>query len=146
MSPHFSWGPVTLSKTEVTRRLRLWGVRHNLPERSIDDVVKIEILSANHYGRPESFTVTDHSGRLYRLGCEELRVAMGTDATDGNKLQSGFCRPVNHLDSIEFADGHGLGHGVGMCQWCAEVQAIAGISHEQIVLQAFAKSVLVKAY
>ncbi len=146
ISPHFSWGPVKLSKAEVTRRLRLWGTRHDLPEKSIGDVSKIEILSTNRYGRPESFTVLDRSGRLYRLGCEDLRVAMGTDATDGNKLPSSFCRPVNGIDTIQFADGHGLGHGVGMCQWCAQAEATAGISHERIVLQAFPKSVLVKAY
>ena len=146
MSPHFSWGPVTLSKVEVTRRLRLWGTRHNLPEKSIGDVSRIDILSVNRFGRPESFTVTDNSGRLYRLGCEELRVAMGTDASDGNKLLSSFCRPVNEMDSIQFADGHGLGHGVGLCQWCAEAEATAGIPHEQIVLQAYPRSVLVRAY
>ncbi|HWE01826.1 MAG TPA: SpoIID/LytB domain-containing protein [Tepidisphaeraceae bacterium] len=145
-SPHFSWGPVTLSKAEVTRRLRLWGTRHNLPEKSIGEVARIDILSVNRYGRPESFTVTDRSGRLYRLGCEELRVAIGTDAADGNKLLSGFCRPINDIDSITFAEGHGLGHGVGLCQWCAEAEATAGIPHEQIVLQAYPRSVLVRAY
>ena len=75
-----------------------------------------------------------------------MRFAINTDAPEGSKLFSSFCQPLDEGKSIRFADGHGYGHGVGMCQWCAEQQATAGAGHKDIVLGAFPKAVVVKAY
>jgi len=36
-------------------------------------------------------------------------------------------------DSIEFTDGRGFGHGVGLCQWGAQSKAIKSWSAEQIL-------------
>ena len=81
------------------------------------------------------------------MGSEDFRLAVNTDAPDGSRLFSSFCRPVNDPKAVRFTDGHGFGHGVGLCQRCAhKFRAIAGVSHEQIVLNAYMKSVLVKAY
>lgn len=145
-SPKFSWPTVSMNKSEITRRLRVWGAHNNAPEATIGNVNRIDVLSANRFGRPASFRITDQRGYQYSLNCEDLRLALCTDATDGVKLPSSFFRPVNDPAAIRFTEGHGLGHGVGMCQYCAEHQAVAGVSHEQIVLQAFPKAVLVQAY
>jgi stage II sporulation protein D len=137
---------VTISKSEITRRLRIWGTNNNAPEKSIGDVSRIDILTTNRFGRPESFAVTDNRDYRYRLGSEDLRLGINTDATDGIKLPSSFCRPVNDNGVIRFTEGHGFGHGVGLCQWCAEEQAAAGESHTQIVLRAYPKAVILAAY
>ncbi len=145
-SPKFSWAAVVISKPELTRRIRVWGNYNNAPERSIGDVARIDVLSTNPFGRPASFTITDVRGYRYRLCSEDMRIAINTDASDGPRIWSSFCRPINEAGHIRFADGHGFGHGVGLCQWCAQEQAKAGVSHEQIVLRAYPKSVLVRAY
>lgn len=145
-SPKFSWPAIVLSKREITRRLRIWGTNMNAPEKTIGDVSRIDVLSTNSLGRPSSFAVTDIRGYRYRLGCEDLRVAINTDASEGTKLWSSFCKPVNEANAMHFVEGHGFGHGVGLCQWCAQVQAQAGVPYRQIVLQAFPRSVLIKAY
>jgi len=44
----------------------------------------------------------------------------------GVKLNSSFLTPVNTPDAIQFTDGHGWGHAVGMCQWCAQAMALQG--------------------
>jgi peptidoglycan hydrolase-like amidase len=49
-------------------------------------------------------------------------------------------------DVIRFVDGHGNGHGVGMCQWCSQIRAEAGMRHEDIVLSAFPRAKLIRAY
>jgi stage II sporulation protein D len=145
-SPKFTWPTLVVAKSEITRRLRVWGASANAPEKDIDEVARVEIGTSNPFGRPSSFHITDVRGMRYRLCSEDFRHAMNTDTGAAPKLPSTFCLPVNDGPNIRFTEGHGLGHGVGMCQWCAEEQAIAGASHEQIVLDAFPKAIIVKAY
>ncbi|HZL35020.1 MAG TPA: SpoIID/LytB domain-containing protein [Tepidisphaeraceae bacterium] len=145
-SPYFNWPTVTISRTELTRRIRLWGAHNNAPEANIGPVLRIDILSSNHFGRPASFIITDTRGYQYRLNCEDTRLAINTDANGGATLPSSFCRPVNSATDIRFTQGHGYGHGVGLCQWCTQHEAIAGVPYRQIVLSAFPKAVLLKAY
>jgi len=145
-SKHFTWPAVTIPNAEITRRMRLWGAANNAPEKTIGDVVHVDVLSTNAFGRPASFAITDSRGLQYRLASEDFRLAVNTDASGGPRLLSSFCKPVNDKGAVRFTDGHGFGHGVGMCQWCAQAQATSGMPHEQIVLKAFPKAVLVHAY
>jgi stage II sporulation protein D len=145
-SPRFNWVPVVMTKREITRRMRLWGAMNNQPEKGIGDVARVDIRTNNRFGRPTSFLVTDARGYRYSVPCEDFRHALNTDATDGVTLPSSFFQPVTEPTSIRFANGHGFGHGAGLCQWCAQHQATAGVSHEQIVLGAFPHSTLVQAY
>jgi stage II sporulation protein D len=155
-SPYFNWGPVILKKDEATRRMKLWATRkskldgHTRPETQMGQIMRIDIDSANRYGRPARFVVTDARGNQYNLASEELRAALDTDAGPGiPTLPSSFFRIDNGLpssDSIRFIDGHGLGHGVGMCQWSAEARAENGMGYEQIVLLAYPEAKIAKAY
>lgn len=145
-SRYFNWPTVTMTKAEITRRLRIWGARNNAPIANIGDVVRIDISTTNHYGRPASFIISDARGYRYSLNCENTRLALNTEAADGIKLPSSFCKPVNDARVIRFTEGHGYGHGVGLCQWCTQHQAAAGVSWQQIVLDAYPKAVLVKGY
>lgn len=145
-SPKFNWPTMTIPKSELSRRIRLWGVRNNAPESNIGDVARVEIFSTNAFGRPASFAITDTRGFRYRLCSEDFRIAANTDASGGPRLPSSFCKPINQPGVVEFTEGHGLGHGVGMCQWCAQIEATNGATGEQIVKDAYPHSVLVKAY
>jgi stage II sporulation protein D len=143
-SPRFIW-KATLSKSELTRRVRTFGQRRNRPEKDIGDVVRVDIEATNQFGRPTRYLLTDSSGRRYSLGPEEARWAFNADRGDGAVLSSSFFTPVNEATSIRF-EGRGMGHGVGMCQWCAEVRARSGLRHEDILLQAFPGARLIRAY
>jgi stage II sporulation protein D len=145
-STKFNWPTVVMSKREITRRLRLWGAANNQPVKSIGDVARVDIRTTNHFGRPASFLITDSRGYGYPMECEDFRLALSANATDGVTLPSSFFRPVTDPAAIRFTNGHGSGHGVGLCQWCAQHQATNGVSHEQIVLGAFPHSTLVQAY
>lgn len=145
-SPKFNWGPLVIPKGEITRRMRAWGVWKKQPLKDMGPVMKIEIQAVNQFGRPIRFTITDARGQRYSLKGEQLREAVNTDAGQGIKLPSSFFKPVDEGAVIRFADGHGYGHGVGMCQWCAEHEAGQGWNDEAIVLGAFPGAKLVRAY
>lgn len=147
-SPRFNWGPVTVRKDELTRRFRLFGQRRGRPEKDMAGVLNIEIAPGgfNGSGRPVRFIVTDIRGVKYSFSGEELRTAVNTDAPKDNTVYSSFFKLINDVDSVRFVEGHGWGHGVGMCQWCAQARAEQGMRHEDIVLAAFQRASLAKAY
>jgi stage II sporulation protein D len=157
-SSRFNWGPIVISRDELTRRFRIWGANHGRPEKSIATIKQIEIAKLNGSGRPVQFTVTDARGLRYLLSGEELRMAVNTDAQEPapprgamsapptNTLPSSYVSPVADGPNIRFEQGHGFGHGVGLCQWCAQSEAQAGVPAEKIVLSAFPGAKLVRAY
>ena len=146
-SPRFNWGPVVISKEELTRRLRRWGANRGRAEKNMSTVAKVDIAHANRFGRPVRFTVTDSRDQRYSLGGTELRYAVNSSSGgSGITLPSSFVTPADDGTNIRFVDGHGFGHGVGMCQYCAQAQAEAGDPHEKIVLSAYPGAVLARAY
>jgi stage II sporulation protein D len=145
-APRYAWGPVTVSREELTRRIRKYGALNKRAEKDIATVQRVDVARVNPSGRPTHLTVTDARGAKYMLIGEELRWAVNTDAPPGSSLYSSYVTPASEGSVIRFENGHGHGHGVGLCQWCAEVQARRGIGHEQIVLSAYRGAILRKAY
>ena len=140
ISNRFNWGPVIITKDELTRRLKK---RH--PEMALVQTVAIQ--ARNAFGRPTVYSVVDAMGRRYAWNCEDFRVDANTNSTPATYFYSSFVENVvNDSDRIRFIGGHGFGHGVGMCQWCAEARARAGVSAEDIVLISYPGAKLVRAY
>jgi SpoIID/LytB domain protein len=109
-------------------------------------VVRIDIEANNHLGRPVRFVVTDAHGNRYTWNGEEIRWAVDTDSTDTTKLRSSLFQIDNEPTVIRFTNGHGQGHGVGMCQWCAQRRAELGMGYQAIVTTAYPGSKLLQAY
>lgn len=138
----FDW-TVVVTREELTRRLRLWGQRENHPLRNMQTLARLDIFRSNSVGRPITFAIEDISGKKYVINCEQLRIAGSTDAAEGSRLSSSFITPSVEGNNVRLV-GHGFGHGVGMCQWCAEAQARAGVPYEKIVLDAYKGATLVR--
>jgi stage II sporulation protein D len=145
-SPWYNWPPVVVSKAELTRRIRHWGQIHSRPERGLATVRRIEVAAENLIGRPVRFVVSDVNGRRFTLTGEEIRTAVNTDAPPKLRLPSSLFRPDDRGDAVAFDDGHGRGHGVGMCQYCAQARAQRGADYRQIVLAAYPSAVILRAY
>jgi stage II sporulation protein D len=145
-SPKFNWGPVVIAKNELGRRMRAWGAQHDKPERSIADVARVDIQFENKFGRPVRFVVTDTRNVRFSLSGEDFRQAFNTESSGGPTIFSSFFTPVNESTNIRLIDGHGFGHGVGLCQWCAEREASMGVRHEEIAVTAYPGSRLVRVY
>jgi stage II sporulation protein D len=159
-SPYFNWGPLTISKQEITHRIQLWAARKSkseritMPETQMGTVQQIEVTAWNRFHRPTQVTVTDSHGTSYRWMAEQMREAINTVPPQASgtaapvTLPSSYCSMTSSASSevITFFDGHGYGHGVGMCQWCAHDHAEAGYSAEQILADAYPQSRLFGAY
>jgi stage II sporulation protein D len=145
-SPRFTWGPVEVKKDELTRRFKEFGKRRNSPEQGMATVDSIEVQQYNRFHRPVRFAITDVKQNRYSLTAEEFRWAVNTAAPENSTLYSSFVKIINDSDRIRFVEGHGWGHGVGMCQWCAQKRAEDGLTHEDIVLAAYPRAMLVRAY
>lgn len=145
-SPHFDNPDITLDKSEITRRIRLWASRRNLPCQNMAPLVRIDILAANAFGRPSRFALTDARNMRYSLRSEELRNALNADASARTSFPSSFFTPVNGESSITFTQQHGHGHGVGFCQYCAQAMALHGTRHEDIVIISYPQAKLARAY
>ena len=135
--------------------MRKWGTNHDNSIKNIGAIVDVSINAVNQYGRPSRFLVTDlRDGRQnrYSLFSEEFRAAVNTDAppaanpANPTTIYSSFCKVITDSDSIRFVEGHGFGHGVGFCQYCAQRRAELGMSAEEIVEAAYLKSKLIQAY
>jgi stage II sporulation protein D len=145
-SPHFNWPPVTVSKEELTKRFRHFGQLRDRAEKNMAPVVRIDVASNNHLGRPVRFVVTDARGNRYIWNGEEIRWAVDTDSTENTKLRSSLFQIENQPTAIRFTNGHGQGHGVGMCQWCAQRRAEEGMIYQLIVTSSYPGSKLLQAY
>ncbi len=145
-APRFNWGPITISRKELTRRIRLWGERRQNPVARVGTIARID-SEPNRWGRPVRFYLTDDRGIRYMLRSEELRHAVNTDAADDKtRLPSSFVKVIVDDQNVHFVEGHGHGHGVGMCQWAAQRRAEMGMPHEDIALSAYPGAILVRAY
>jgi len=147
-SPRFNWGPLVLKKEDLTKRIKAWGVRKDHPIQKITRVESIEVQYVNRFQRPIKYLLTDSGGTRYSLTCEETRSACNFASPDDKapQLPSSFFKTINETDLIRFVEGHGFGHGVGLCQWCSEIRAERGMRSEEIVLTAYPQAKLVYAY
>jgi stage II sporulation protein D len=151
---YYNWGPITISKSELTRRFHVWAQRqsqevgHPIAELNMAPVYRIDIQQLNRYGRPNRVLITDTHGVQFSWPAEQLRSAVNVDPKSGPTLPSSYCK-INgdpNSSSVTFYEGHGFGHGVGMCQWCAEAHAAAGDNFAQILVDAYPQTKLVRAY
>jgi SpoIID/LytB domain protein len=135
---------------ELARRLREYGVKRGKGVRELQSVARLDILNVNRFYRPVQFVVTDANGQRYSLSGEELKNAVNAGASKDSpaRLYSSFFKTINDpgSDIVRIVEGHGDGHGVGMCQYCSEARAEAGWRHEDILLSAYPHSRLVRAY
>ena len=113
----------------------------------LSGVAEIRVVEKTDYGRVVWVDVIDAQGESIRLRAEDIRLSMlRSGLPNARSLYSMNCRWRNAGDSIEFYDGRGYGHGVGLCQWGAFGMAGAGFSGEQILQFYYPGAKLHKAY
>ncbi len=128
--PKYRWPTVTLSKAAIRRAL---AARYS-QAAAMGRLVRIDVARRTPYGRAVWVDAVGSTGRKVRLRAEDVRLALlfnGPPAAKG--LASMNCRMIDRGSAIEFADGRGYGHGVGMCQWGAHDKAERGWSAERIL-------------
>jgi len=115
---------VTVSKQEITRRLRGRYARF----ADIGPITRVQILKTTPDGRATQIYCSDARRRGVSLRAEDFRLSIGA-----SRLRSTAFKVRDLGDAVEFYDGRGNGHGVGLCQWGAEGLARQGWSASQIL-------------
>lgn len=146
-SPKYTWGPIVVGKDELSQRIKKWFANRQRTPAPALPIRAIDIEIRNRFGRPMRFGIIDAKGMRFSLMAEELRWAVNTDTPENQKMPSSFVENIiNDYDKIHFIGGRGFGHGVGLCQYCAEARAKAGMRHEDILLAAYPGARLLRAY
>jgi len=129
-STRYRWAPVRVSKSEIYTLL----CRFHPTVRSLGGLAAIRVTQRLAHGRPVWVDVVGVNGKKARLRAEKIRLALifGRSVA-GKKLYSMNCQIVDAGASIEFRNGRGFGHGVGMCQYGLQGKAMAGWKAQQIV-------------
>jgi stage II sporulation protein D len=151
-STKFRWGPVTRNKSTLEQRIRQWGVKEGHPIKALRGIRDIRVAGVNAVGRPTAFTVTDLAGVAYTLGPEQFRFACNTEAPGigavpkEQTLYSSHVQVSTNGSNVIFANGHGYGHGVGLCQFGAQGLAKTGYNEYSILAYYYPGSRVVRAY
>jgi len=144
-SSRYAWAPVTVSKRELFRCLAM--ISDNVA--ALKGLERIEVVTRTPYGLPlwVDLVGPGPSAPKARVRYSDIRSALqrGRSAAAG-KIHSMNCRLRDRGKSIEFYDGHGFGHGVGLCQWGAQGKAQLGWSPSRILKFYYPGSTIHQAY
>jgi len=148
-APVYQW-KTTQSIDLLTRRIVAFG-----KDRTIKDLIgmarlaSVEECATNAHGRPTRMRLTDANDVTIEMSAENFRRAAnfsGPNLSAPTKpLLSSNCKASFGLDLVTF-EGFGFGHGVGLCQHGAEIQAKAGEKHLDIVKWYYPGAEIVQGY
>ena len=136
-SETYRWGPVTLHQSEVLRRL----VARYPKYASLRTIRKIVIAEEAAGGRARTIRIVGSAGKLEELLAERFRLAIGSRV-----VPSAHCDIRMEGATVIFENGRGFGHGLGMCQWGAQGQAIKGKTAAEILRFYYPGTSLTRAY
>lgn len=136
-SPFVTWPEARLSRADLTRRL----TRRYPSLASLGTIANIEPTGDADAGVWTTLTLTGDNGRSRVLRSEELRVGLGDP-----RIKSPVFTVKLVGDLFVFANGRGLGHSVGLCQFGADALARAGKCTSQILMHYYPGANLVRVY
>jgi stage II sporulation protein D len=135
----YEWGPVKLSKSELTTRL---AERFPVFAR-IGTVQEIQIAESTDESRPVRMTFVGASGRTWDLTAETFRLTVDPG---GRELRSTHFTIREEGDRFIFTGGRGFGHGIGLCQYGANYLAEKGETALEILQHYYPGSSVRRAY
>lgn len=129
-SPFYSWQR-RLTKADVN-----WALR-NSRHGPIGPISDVQVTKRTASGRAEEVTIVSAS-RTLRLTGFDVRALFGFD-----RIRSPLFS-VTATDGAFILEGHGWGHGVGLCQWGAAELARRGFSAREILAFYYPRADLVR--
>jgi stage II sporulation protein D len=133
----YRWGPVRLMKTEVRDRLVA-----AYPDLTVlGQVRSLQVTERTPSGRPVRLRIVGSDGASHDLLAERFRLAMG-----GRLLRSTDFTIRETSRALIFEKGRGFGHGLGLCQWGMQGQALQGKRAGEILRYYYPGARLARAY
>lgn len=133
----YRWEPVTFSLQDVSARL---AARYPALQE-IGALSDVEVIERNGDGRPVRVRLSGTGEASYDLLAESFRLALG-----GGVVRSTNCTIQVKDDQLVFSEGKGFGHGLGLCQWGAQGQALEGRRAGEIIRYYYPGVTLRRAY
>ncbi|MBN1555536.1 MAG: SpoIID/LytB domain-containing protein [Phycisphaerae bacterium] len=141
--PRYSWAPVRVGKADLFAAL---ANRYDAV-RALGGIETLRVKEQTTYGRPIWLEAKGPNGRTATIRAEDVRLCLlRSGPPEAKKLYSMNCQVRDAGDAIEFHDGKGFGHGVGMSQWGAEEKARRGARAEDILQFYYPGAVIFRAY
>lgn len=147
-----NWGPYTEDAAVFSRRVAAWGHDNKMTIGTMSLVRTAAVSKTNEVGRPTEFQLTDERGKTFPIRAEMFRNACNFSSPADKvppprqKLRSSFFKIRVEGDTVIFSDGHGYGHGVGLCQYGAQAMARAGKGPLEILHQYYPGAKIERAY
>ncbi len=114
---NYRWGPIKMSLASIQQKLT---ARYNKAKK-IGRITSIAVSSRTDAGRPLTLRFTGSNAETFDLLAEKVRHTLGP-----NKIKStDFDVRIDGANVI-FKNGKGFGHGLGLCQWGMQGQALKG--------------------
>ena len=133
----YRWGPLRLSCDDVVARLV-----SRYPELvSLGGIRAIEAIERTPASRPVRLRITGSNGTTHDILAERFRLAMGSRVVRSTDFDIRV-----EKDEVIFENGRGFGHGLGLCQWGAQGQALAGKRAGEILRYYYPGSRLTRVY
>jgi|GEM_PF-796959 len=138
-SERYRWPRVRIDKKQLSDRLvskypqlAPWG-----------EIVDVKVVARSDYGRVEALELTGRNNQRCRIRGEAFRLAVSTPQ---ERLLSSWYELKVEGNFWSFGDGHGWGHGVGLCQHGCQALAREGKDCIKILQYYYPQAVLVRAY
>ncbi len=142
-SSRYRWKTVSIKKSDIHR-----VISAAYPAaKQLNSLETIKVTSTAPGARPVWINVVDPQGKTVRVRAEDLRLAiLRSNIPEAKRLFSMNCKIVDAGDSIEFTQGRGFGHGVGICQWGVEGKVKRGLKAKEILDFYYPQASLFRAY
>ena len=134
----YRWGPVRISKDDLGASL---AARYPRVAESLGRIRTVEAVGRTRSGRLARIRLTGTTGRRHEMVAEDFRLTFGH-----RTMRSTDCRLQDAGDCIVLSQGRGFGHGMGLCQWGMQGQALAGRQAAQILRFYYPGMHLTRAY
>lgn len=106
-------------------------------------IAPVEISEYDTFQRITKYKISGDNGNYNTLTGEDFRLSIDSN---GLTLKSAACKVTQSGNYMEFSDGRGFGHGVGLCQYGALGMARENKTFEDILTYYFPGSQLERLY
>jgi SpoIID/LytB domain protein len=135
----YRWSGLTIAKEDISKRL----IKRYSSLADLDRIVDVKVVARSEYGRVEKLELIGKNGHSRNIGAEDFRLAVSTRE---KPLLSSWYKLIDAGKEWRFDDGHGWGHGVGMCQCGSQQMALLGNDSIAILKHYYPQAIPVRAY
>lgn len=149
-APLYEW-EIARRTGDLSDRIRAWAKANDHDARKLGTLAKIVVAKRSPNGRALAFELTDTAGKTAIMTAERFRNACNSsqrglsDVSPIAVLYSGDVTVEVGRRATRFK-GHGFGHGVGLCQYCAQAMASRGDDWRKLLGAFYPDAELIRIY